>query len=288
VEPTTAVQSSAASKRRSWFRIFKYGVFVLVLGNIVFYLVEDIAVLFYLDESAPFSDVLLTFAATIDYVAWMALIVLFEIGTSAQAKNARDGARKWTITGLSAAFYVVIIYAAYGYAYNLVDIYQYEPIASGTACDLVEDNFGYLNSKGRPAPLTAEKCAAFTTELVYRSPEDHLIVTDENLEANQKLAWVDVVNSVAWLLVVLIFMVEIFLKQRDELTKFRLALCTGVKVVLYLVLTADAIYWTMYSAVIDAWDAWLWLMAFILIDMNLLGVEDEPEDRRATQPAAAG
>jgi hypothetical protein len=288
VETTTAVQSSAASKGRSWFRIFKYGVFVAVLGNMVFYLVEDIAVYSYLDESAPFSDVLVTFSASIDYVAWMALIALFEIATRTRAKSARHGAGKWTITGLSAACYVVLVYAAYGYTYILVDIYQYEPIASGAACDLVEDDFGYLNAKGRPAPLTAENCAVFTTERVYRSPEDHLIVTRENLGANQKLAWVDVANSVTWLLVVLIFMVEIFLKQRDRLTKSRLALCTGVKVVLYLVLTADAIYWTIYSAFIDAWDAWLWLIAFILIDMNLLGAEDEPEDRQATQPAAAG
>lgn len=288
MESTSDVERRATGKRLSGFQLFKYGIFVVLLGNLVFYLVEDVTVRLYLDESASFSDVLVTFSATLDYVAWMVLIVLFEIETSAQATDARRGVRKWTIPGLSAVCYVVLIYAAYGYTASLVDMYQYEPIASGTACDLVEDNFGYLNPDGRPVPLTAENCAVFTTELVYRSPEDHLIATHENLEAIRKLAWVDVANSVAWLLVVLIFQVEIILKQLDELTKFRLALCTGVKVTLYLVLAADAIYWTFNSAIIDSWDAWLWLIAFALIDMNLLGWDDGQGSPQSAQPAAAG
>jgi hypothetical protein len=228
-----------------------------------------------------------TFAATLDYVAWMILIVLFEMETSAHAKDAFHGARKWTIVGLSAACYVALVYATYGYAASLVDTYQFEPVPLGTVCDLVEENFGYINSNYRPVQLNAENCAVFTTEQMYRSPSDHLIATHANLMAIQKLGWVDVANALAWLLVVLIFQIEISLKQLDKLTKFRLVLCTGVKLFLYLVLTADAIYWTIYSALIDSWDAWLWLIAFVLIDMNLLGWEDGAGSPQAGESAAA-
>jgi hypothetical protein len=282
------VQRPAAGKRFSTFQIVKYGIFVILLGNLVFYLLEDVTARFYLVEDASLADVLETFAATLDYVAWMVLIVLYEMETGAHARDASHRARRWTIAGLSALCYVVLAYATYGYAANLANTYRFEPVPSGTVCDLVQENFGYIDPNFRPVPLTAENCAMFTTDQMYRSPSDHLVVTDANLAAIQKLGWVDVVNAVAWLLVVLIFQLEISLKQLGKLTKFRLALCTGVKILLYLVLTADAIYWTFYSAIIDSWDAWLWLIAFVLIDLNLLGWDDGAGNSQTTQPAAAG
>jgi hypothetical protein len=52
------------------------------------------------------------------------------------------------------------------------------------------------------------------------------------------------------------------------------------------VLLGCAIYWTMYSAFIDFWDAWLWLVAFILIDLNMLGL-DEGQNQKASNGVVA-
>jgi len=288
LESASDARSPAASKWPSAFQLFKYVIAAILLVNLLFYLIEDVTACLYLDSSASLGDLLETFAATIDYVAWMILIVLFEMETSAHARGVLHGVRKWTIAGLTAACYVVLIYAVYGYAASLVDSYQYEPIASETVCDLTEDGFAFVKSNSRPVELTALNCGEFAGERLYRSPSDHLITTHANLMAIQKLGWVDVANALAWLLVVLIFQIEISLQQLGKLTKFRLASCTVVKAFLYLVLTADAIYWTIYSAFIDSWDAWVWLAAFVLIDLNLLGVDDEPGNPEAAQPAAAG
>jgi hypothetical protein len=43
----------------------------------------------------------------------------------------------------------------------------------------------------------------------------------------------------------------------------------------------------VFSAFIDWWDAWLWLIAFILIDLNMLGL-DETKNQRDSIDAAAG
>jgi hypothetical protein len=278
LERTSDVQSPPANRRPSLLQIFKYSVFLIVLGNLLFYFVEDLTAFFYLDVNASLADVAEAFAVTIDYTAWMVLIVLFEMESTAHARDAYRGARKWVFSGLTAACYAVLVYAAYGYVADLVDLYEYGPIASESLCDLVEDDFGYLDPTYRPFPLTAENCALFSSERVYRSPKDQLIATHANLMAIQKLGWVAIANAAAWLLVVLIFQIEISLKQLDKLTKFRLTLCTATKAFLYLVLIADAIYWTIYSAFIDFWDAWIWLVAFMLIDLNLLGVDDSTED----------
>jgi hypothetical protein len=55
----------------------------------------------------------------------------------------------------------------------------------------------------------------------------------------------------------------------------------------YLVLLVCAIYWTVYSAFIDWWDAWLWLAAFILIDLNMLGLDETQNQQEINRAAAA-
>lgn len=287
MEATSDVRRPAASRRPSAFQIFKYSVFVILLGNLLFFFVEDVSAFFYLGANASLADVAESFAVTIDCAAWVVLVVLFEIGTSARARDAYRGARKWSFGGLTAACYAVLVYAAYGYVADLVDLHKYRPIASESVCDLVEGDFGYLDPTYRPVPLSAENCAQFSGEPVYRSSKDQLIATHVNLMAIQKLSWVAVANAVAWLLLVLIFQIEISLKQLGELTKSRLTLFTGIKAFVYLVLTADAVYWTIYGAFIDSWDAWAWLVAFVLIELNLLGVEGAAETPHVDQPAGA-
>lgn len=274
MESTSESRRRAPQRRPSAFQLFKYAVFTIVLVNFCFYLAEDITAFLYLDESASISDVLETFAGTIDYSAWMILMILFEIETGARARDALHGVRRWALVGLTAACYGVLLFAAYSYVVWLVDTHDFEPIAAETVCELVDERFAYLDASARPIELTAENCGAFANEEVYRVPSDHLIATHANMIAMRWLAWVDVANAAAWLLVVLIFQIEIFLEQLDKLTRPWLAFCTAIKVFLYLVLAGDALYWTIYSAFIDSWDAWIWLIAFVLIDMNLLGMEE--------------
>jgi hypothetical protein len=269
-------------KRFSPFRIFKFVLFSVLMVNLLYDLKEDVTAYLYLGPGASLGGALEAFAVTIDYVAWMVLIVLFEYETTALAKGRLHGARKWVLGGMTVACYVVLVYAAYGYTVALWEFYQYEPIDSEIVCSLAEGKYGYMSMQARPIELTAENCGDFSGKQVFKSPADHLIASYSSLVANHKLAWVDVANASTWLLIVLIFQIEIMLRQADKLTKVVLTICTATKVSMYLVLAVNATYWTIYSAFIDYWDAWLWLMAFVLIDLNLLGWEDS----EGTQPAA--
>jgi hypothetical protein len=275
-------------KRFTPFQLFKFSLFTILMVNLFVYLKEDVTAYLYLDPGATWGTTLEAFAVTIDYVAWMILIVLFEYETTALAQGKLNGARKWVLAGMTASCYVVLAYAAYGYGVALWDYYQFEPIESETVCDLTEEKYAYWNMQARPIELTEDNCGDFSGEQVFKSPADHLIATHTSLMANQKLGWVDVANAGAWLLIVLIFQIEISLRQIHKLTKAVLTVCTGTKILLYLVLTANAIYWTIYSAFIDSWDAWLWLVAFVLIDLNLLGWEDSEESESVAEPASAG
>jgi hypothetical protein len=227
------------------------------------------------------------FAVSIDYVAWMVLIVLFEMETSAQSKDLLTGARKWMIGGLTGICYVVLVYAAYGYAAALVDTYNLEPIEDRSACYFANTNFAYMTESARPVELTEKNCGDLEGEEIFKFPSDNVIATESVIPALLKLGWVDIFNSNAWLLVVLMFQIELSFERAKKLTKRRLKIVMVWKAFAYLVLLACAIYWTVYSAFIDWWDAWLWLAAFILIDLNMLGLDETQNQQEINRAAAA-
>ena len=102
------------------------------------------------------------------------------------------------------------------------------------------------------------------------------------MSASIALGWVDVLNSGVWLLVVLLFEIEAILRVRRALLKRRLLLIKVSKGVLYLTLLGAAIYWTVFGAFIDYFDAYLWILAFVLIDLNIF----QFENRSATEEVA--
>jgi hypothetical protein len=175
---------------------------------------------------------------------------------------------------ISSVGFLPLSYAGYGYVAALGDAYNYEPIESRPACYIANTGFAYLSPSARPIELTHENCSEFAGKKIFKSPTDNLIATETNLIALQKLSWVDVFNASAWLIIVLLFQVELSLEQMNKLTKRRLIVVMAWKGFSYLVLLVCAIYWTVFSAFIDYWDAWLWLLAFILIDLNMLGLEE--------------
>ena len=63
------------------FRVFKYLLFSLLMFNLFYYLVEDLNAYRYLGANPSLGQILETFAVTIDFAAWMVLVVLFELET---------------------------------------------------------------------------------------------------------------------------------------------------------------------------------------------------------------
>lgn len=283
---TPTASSRPLLTKASAFRLFKALVFLTLIINFLFYLYEDVTAYLYVGSGATLSDSIESFAVSIDYAAWLLLIVLFEMETNAQTKGRLLGWRKFAIAGMTAACYVVLVYAWWGYVHTLERSFHFEPIAAASVCDLTSQRFAYLSDEGRPIELTHENCGSFANEVVFKSPGDNVIVTEASLLANRKLNWVDVINATAWLLVVLLFQVGVWLSMLGRLTTHNRRAIEIAKGTSYLALLGCAIYWTAYSAFIDSWDAWLWLVAFVLIDLNLLGLDDSQAQPAKAQIAA--
>ena len=141
------------------FRIFKYVLFALLLYNFYVYFGEDMDAYRYLPAGSPIGKVLETFAVTIDFIAWLVLVVLFELETDVLSKERLQGTLKWLFKGTVALCYPVLIYAFYGYVIALVDFQGYQQIPNETVCELVEQNYAYLSLEARYLPLDQAKCA---------------------------------------------------------------------------------------------------------------------------------
>ena len=59
-----------------------------------------------------------------------------------------------------------------------------------------------------------------------------------------------------------------------------------IKVILYSVLLINAIYWGIEGTFLVFWDAFLWLVAFIFIELNVLGFQEDDERKLPTAPSA--
>ena len=266
------------------FRIFKYLLFSLLMFNLFYYLVEDLNAYRYLGANPSLGQILETFAVTIDFAAWMVLVVLFELETDVYTEEKLKASRSlWRFfNGTAFVCYGIIVYAFWGYIAGLVDFYQFEPIPSATVCELAEEDYAFVTMEARFAPLNPDNCATLSGGDVFKHRTDNIIAAPRPLSASIALGWVDVLNSGVWLLVVLLFEIEAILRVRRALLKRRLLLIKVSKGVLYLTLLGAAIYWTVFGAFIDYFDAYLWILAFVLIDLNIF----QFENRSATEEVA--
>jgi hypothetical protein len=260
------------------FQVIRYSIYSLLMLNLAYYLWEDLIAFRYVPKGAPLAQIVENFAVTIDYVAWMVLIVLFELETDFIPHEKFKGWLKWSFNGVLAACYVILLYAFYGYVTALVDFYNFTPFPPEEVCGLVDGAFAYVTMDARFVELTLENCSALFTDAAFKAAADNLVAAPANLAAGIWLGWVDVINAGVWLLVVLFIEWELMLELKDALSKRRLIVFKTIKGILYLTLLGCAIYWTMESAFIDSWDAYLWLIAFILIDLNVIDWDEKPKE----------
>jgi hypothetical protein len=80
---------------------------------------------------------------------------------------------------------------------------------------------------------------------------------------------VDVINAAVWLLVVVVLEIDVRLQERNRYEGLALKASNGIKFVLYSALLVAAIYWGFKGDFVDFWDAFLWLVAFVFIELNV-------------------
>ena len=252
------------------FQFFKYAVYIMLSMNVYHFFVEDFNA-----SSQTFANgisptqIIEAFTATIDTAAWVVLLLLFELETYVLDDDKIKGLVKWSIDLTSILCYAFIIYSFYGYVSKYFMIHNIIPFSIDDACSLVGGAFTYIEDIDEYLPLTTEICTSFNSTQLFRVVGTQIITTPENLIEAQRLSTVEVINSANWLIIVFILEVDVFLQLRGRLTSRIISISKRIKFVLYSILLFAAIYWGIKGDFLDFWDAFLWLVAFVFIELNI-------------------
>ena len=257
------------------FRLFKYTVYAVLTFNIYLFFQEEwLATEQTFSQGIVFADLISGFAATIDTAAWVVLLLLFELETSViDDRVLRQPRVKYGFIVLRVFSYSFILYAFYGYFDKMLLTYDISPFALDAMvddlCALVGQGYSSIVTIDEYPLLDAQSCGALAGQDLYRLDGQQVIGSLKDWQAVQWLAWVDVINSITWVGVVVILEVDVWLQLRGRFEGKVITLSNLVKGVFYSVLFAAAAYWGVLGDFLDFWDAFMWLVAFVFIEMNL-------------------
>lgn len=266
------------------YQVFKYSVFALLTINVyVFFSEEVAAVRLEYPDGLVLRDVFRAYAATIDTAAWVVLLLMFELETFVLEDRHFTRSVTWLLTIVRVCCYFFIVSAFTGYVEDAIFVHQVSDLAGvNNVCSLVGQGWSYAITFGEYVEITASNCASFTNlEAFVRLDGLNVIVDEPGMADIKFLAWVDVVNAGVWLLVVLLLEVDVQLQERNRFEGVALYLSTVAKVILYSTLALAVVAWYILGDFEDWWDALLWLIAFVFIELNVFEWREESKQQSA-------
>jgi hypothetical protein len=254
------------------FQLFKYCVYAALSLNLYFFFTQEYAAAPYrFKDGVGLGDLIEGYAATIDTLAWLLLLLMFELETWVLEDRHFTPRVTRSLHALRALSYAFIVYAFYGYVTKLLYLSTATPLGGVTdLCTLVQSNWSYATGLDDYTELTAENCGTLSDAAQFLQFRGLSAAVDAaGYTEIIRLAWVDVINAGVWLLVVALLEIDVRLQEHDRLRGLALTLSTTSKYVLYGTLFLACVYWGFEGGFVDFWDAFLWLIAFVFIELNV-------------------
>ena len=217
------------------------------------------------------------FAASIDTAAWLILLWLLELETYILEDEIITKSIKYTLFLIKSICYGFIVYSFFGYYANLVIFNEAESYLQATnLCQLANGDWAYSVDINEYQTITLNNCEQLSSSNeFFKFPGMKVIVDLNSLIEIIRLGWIDVINSGVWIIVVLIIETNIVLVERNKYISLSKKFSFLGKYFLYPILFFNAIYWGIKGDFIDFWDAFLWLVAFLFIELNIIQWDED-------------
>lgn len=259
------------------FKLFKYFVYLALAANVGFFFIEEwLASQQIFQGGLAWMELIQGFAATIDTAAWVVLLLMFELETYQLAGRRLTSAETTTFMAVRGLCYGLIVYACYGYVLKVFALDGYDLVTLAAGCDYAGLGYGMLIAVDEYEAVNLTNCSALPG-LVYLDEATKALAIPATFAEVVFLAWIDVVNSVSWILVVIILELDVWLGLNDSLTKPVEWVTRRFKIVLYSILVIVAGYWGWAGDFLDFWDAFLWILAFVFIERSVFVWGQESE-----------
>lgn len=265
----------------SAFQWFKYTIYALLTYNLYLFILEDTGAI---PEAYPqgvnLNNLIEVYSASIDTASWVVLLLIFELETAILSDERLKSWQGYLLSSVKAVCYGFICYAFYGYFSKYLSVTDLIPAAQQNACALSGQGWSLIHSLNEYPAITSENCTSLEGPLQQLN-NTQIIGDSQSIALLHNLAFVDVLNAGAWIVLVALLQFEVVLQLYQKLSEGFLKSSKYIKLALYLILLGAAVYWWIDGSFLDFWDAFLWLVAFIFIDLNILDWHEETQEQAA-------
>lgn len=261
--------------KQRWFQVFKYSIYAAVFINVFLFFKKEIASSAHrYAEISSFSQFLEAYTSTIDTAAWAILLFLFELETYIIPDEKFQGGLEWLFRIIRGFCYVVIVSSFLGYCSNYSWLQKFDAVELTTLCTvkgqswMVElDEFKTINEGNCDKLAKVQSFFKHSSKAIYTDAHYY--------KESIWLSVIDILNSLSWILIVIILEIDVWLQHKGRLNRHSSLLSTIAKNTLYAVLIFAAIYWGIYGDFLEFWDAFMWIVAFFFIEMNIIEWREE-------------
>jgi hypothetical protein len=277
-----SIESKARAVRLQ--HAIKWLVYALLCVNFGGYIIEDWhAMLYGMPEQPDWLDWAGNFATSLDTLAWLGLLGLFEYETHFMSDHA---SRVKVYTTWFARFlcYLVLIHTYYAYTMNYLDLKAATPLPDmANLCAFAGQEVYYLWDLIY-TEVTAGNCEQLGQGPSWFQLLDQEAVTDRaGLAREVELAIIDLVEIMCWLCIMAMLELNVQLQERGVTSGRLLINSQRLKVLAYLGLFGLSISWALTSHWLYVWDTFLWVAGFFAIEMNMSEWRDEIREDESQQ-----
>ncbi len=266
---------------RSWL---KWTVYTLLLINFGYYFWEEWVISAHaLRNGGTFLEWASAFAASLEEVAWFVLLVLFELETHALPDESFTPRVERTLHLSRIVASVLLAHTLYAYVTDAVDLERKVTVLPGVTslCEVADQDVSFAYNM-EYTTIDSHNCAELSDASEYYQLIVESVVTDaDGLTIERQLGWADVIELSVWLLIILGIEIEVRLHERDIVGGPLMRAVNISKLLLYGTLVLVTAYWTYQGQWVYAWDEVLWIVGFVVIEMNVIEWREEIKEELA-------
>lgn len=262
-------------------QVIKWTVYIGLLINFGFYFIEELGISGHtLHSGSTFLDWTTAFATTFDELAWFVLLFVFELETYVLSDAALKPKVVRTFQVLRVISYVFLAHTIYAWGDEVVKLetLQADPQITGL-CQLVDAEMSFTRNN-KYIDISVENCERLANGQLFYPIENSVYTDAAGLVTANKLAWIDLVEAITWLLILFTIELALWLQERD-ITGGKLMMVSFAGKGLYALLFGAAIYWAYKGHWWWTWDELLWIFGFFAIEHNMKQWREEINEEEA-------
>ncbi len=264
-----------AFELRHWI---KWTVYAFLLINFGYYFWEEWVIAGHtLNANSTFLQLTGAFAASLEELAWFLLLVLFELETYALSDEAVTPAVERLLHLSRILAVLMLAHTVYAYVIYGVDLERKVTVLPevSSLCDLADQEAVFAMSM-RYTEIDSSNCVELSSaNEFYQLIEEGVVTDPKGLTIEKQLAWIDVVEILTWLLIILTIEIEVRLQNRNIVGGPLMRTANWSKVLLYGILFLLMGAWALLRQWVYVWDEFVWVAGFAVIEMNVAEWRDD-------------